>query len=274
MNNGWRIQWNFVVLVFAQCSRHMNGDLENFFSGKVGYHPITTKDQARLHQFGKKVLSGTFTGYAGGSWKGYILVAHALELKKMTPLVSSSTCHLCSFRNFILVFRREHLLSAHSSLGLCFVLDPHRHSWDSVTDVVSLSHVLQRHCTERKEWFVSIPHPYTELLAPSVVWWWQKRHTFHRSWAQVQSDGSDKRKRNGQASPIPQGRQSLTKVGWTAHSQHFFHCLQTQFFDMMETTNPAANANGIPFAGGNPLLMHCMDQEGMRTLSWELNLRN
>ena len=46
------------------------------FGAKVGYHPISAKGQARLHQFDKKVLSGKFMGYApyaGGSWKGDLL---------------------------------------------------------------------------------------------------------------------------------------------------------------------------------------------------------
>ena len=30
----------------------------------VEYRPISTRDQSRLHQFGKKVLPGTFLGYA------------------------------------------------------------------------------------------------------------------------------------------------------------------------------------------------------------------
>ena len=30
----------------------------------VEYHPITAKDQSRIHQFGKKVLPGLFFGYA------------------------------------------------------------------------------------------------------------------------------------------------------------------------------------------------------------------
>ena len=38
----------------------------------VEYHPITAKDQSRIHQFGKKVLPGLFLGYAlyaGRIWK-------------------------------------------------------------------------------------------------------------------------------------------------------------------------------------------------------------
>ena len=39
----------------------------------VEYHPITAKDQSRIHQFGKKVLPGLFLGYAlytGGNLEG------------------------------------------------------------------------------------------------------------------------------------------------------------------------------------------------------------
>ena len=34
------------------------------FGSLVEYHPITAKDQSRIHQFGKKVLPGLFFGYA------------------------------------------------------------------------------------------------------------------------------------------------------------------------------------------------------------------
>ena len=39
----------------------------------VEYHPITSMDQTRIHQFGKKVLPGLFLGYAlyaGGNLEG------------------------------------------------------------------------------------------------------------------------------------------------------------------------------------------------------------
>ena len=52
----------------------------------VDYHPISAKDQSRLHQFGAKVLPGIFLGYAlyvGGIWKGDILVADIEELEEM-----------------------------------------------------------------------------------------------------------------------------------------------------------------------------------------------
>ena len=34
------------------------------FGSLVEYHPITAKDQSRIHQFGKQVLPGLFLGYA------------------------------------------------------------------------------------------------------------------------------------------------------------------------------------------------------------------
>ena len=52
----------------------------------VEYHPITAKDKSRIHQFGKKVLPGLFLGYAlyaGGIWKGDVLIADLEELETM-----------------------------------------------------------------------------------------------------------------------------------------------------------------------------------------------
>ena len=56
------------------------------FGSLVECHFITAKDQSRIHQFGKKVLPGLFLGYApyaGGIWKGDILVADLEELETM-----------------------------------------------------------------------------------------------------------------------------------------------------------------------------------------------
>ena len=56
------------------------------YGSLVEYHPITSKDQSRIHQFGKKVLPGLFHGYAlyaGGIWKGDILIADFEELETM-----------------------------------------------------------------------------------------------------------------------------------------------------------------------------------------------
>ena len=56
------------------------------FGSLVEYHPLTAKDQWRIHQFGKKVLPGLFLGYAlyaGGIWKGDVLIADLEELETM-----------------------------------------------------------------------------------------------------------------------------------------------------------------------------------------------
>ena len=56
------------------------------FGSLVEYHPITAKDQSRIHQFGKKVLPGLFLGYAlyaGRIWKGDVLIADLEELEMM-----------------------------------------------------------------------------------------------------------------------------------------------------------------------------------------------
>ena len=56
------------------------------FGSLVEYHPITAKDQSRIHQFGKKVLPGLFLGYAlyaGGTWKGDVLIADLEEVETM-----------------------------------------------------------------------------------------------------------------------------------------------------------------------------------------------
>ena len=56
------------------------------FGSLVEYHPITAKDQSRIHQFGKKVLPGLFLGYAlyaGGIWKRDVLIADLEELETM-----------------------------------------------------------------------------------------------------------------------------------------------------------------------------------------------
>ena len=56
------------------------------FGSLVEYHPITAKDQSRIHPFGKKVLPGLFLGYAlyaAGIWKVDVLVAELEELETM-----------------------------------------------------------------------------------------------------------------------------------------------------------------------------------------------
>ena len=56
------------------------------FGSLVEYHPLAAKDQSRIHQFGKKVVPGLFLGYAlyaGGIWKGNVLIADLEELETM-----------------------------------------------------------------------------------------------------------------------------------------------------------------------------------------------
>ena len=56
------------------------------FGSLVEYHPITAKDQSRIHQFGKKVLPGLLLGYALYAvriWKGDVLIADLEELETM-----------------------------------------------------------------------------------------------------------------------------------------------------------------------------------------------
>ena len=56
------------------------------FDSLVEYYPISAKDQSRIHQFGKKVLPQLFhvyALYAGGIWKGDIMVADIKELETM-----------------------------------------------------------------------------------------------------------------------------------------------------------------------------------------------
>ena len=71
------------------CERRFGQPLEGPiipFGSLVEYLPITAKDQSRIHQFGKKVLPGLFFGYAlyaGGIWKGDVLVADLEELETL-----------------------------------------------------------------------------------------------------------------------------------------------------------------------------------------------
>ena len=54
------------------------------FGAMVDYHPFSPKDQAIIHQFGKKVSPGIFHGYeliAGENWKGNVLVADLDDLE-------------------------------------------------------------------------------------------------------------------------------------------------------------------------------------------------
>ena len=73
------------------------------FGSLVEYHPITAKDQSRIHQFGKKVLSGLFLGYAlyaGGIWKGDVLIAD-LDNGQKPHLIKDGIRIICNTENFV-----------------------------------------------------------------------------------------------------------------------------------------------------------------------------
>ena len=56
------------------------------FGSLVEYYFILAKIQSSIHEFGKRVLPGKFLGYAlyaGGIWKGDVLVAYLEELETM-----------------------------------------------------------------------------------------------------------------------------------------------------------------------------------------------
>ena len=96
MKVGGQIPWNVIPICETSQIYHLMGrrpmkdvlgnHLKDLFGSLVEYHPITAKDQSRIHQFGKKVLPGLFLGYAlyaGGIWKGDVLIADLEELETM-----------------------------------------------------------------------------------------------------------------------------------------------------------------------------------------------
>ena len=98
VTNGGRIPWNATPICETSQIHHLMGKLYERRFGKpfggpiisfrslVEYYAISAKDQSRIHQCGKKVLPGLFLGYAlyaGGIWKGHILVADLEELETM-----------------------------------------------------------------------------------------------------------------------------------------------------------------------------------------------
>ena len=96
MNCGEQNQWNVIAFqamskIIFRWETPLNGVLKNLSwpvipsGGKVEYHPIRTKDQARLNQIVQKILSDILMGYApyaGGSWKGDLLVADVDEAQE------------------------------------------------------------------------------------------------------------------------------------------------------------------------------------------------
>ena len=97
MKIGGRIPWNVTACCEIFRISCLTGRQERRFGepfkgpilplgSLVEYHNISTKDQSRIHQFGKKVLPGIFLGfvlYTGRIWKGDILVAGLEKLEDM-----------------------------------------------------------------------------------------------------------------------------------------------------------------------------------------------
>ena len=102
--SGVRTRWTMldrfygVLQLIAQCSRSLirwENSWERWFgdafsrttvshASEIEYHPISTKDQARLHQCGRKVSSDYFSELFSlevGNWKGDILAADVEELQ-------------------------------------------------------------------------------------------------------------------------------------------------------------------------------------------------
>ena len=91
MKVGGQILWNVTPICetsqiyYLMGTRPMKDVLGNPFKGPiipfgslVKCYPSSAKDQSSFHQFGKTVLPGLVLGYAlyaGGIWKGDILVA-------------------------------------------------------------------------------------------------------------------------------------------------------------------------------------------------------
>ena len=103
MKAGGQILWNVTPICetsqiyYLMGRRPMKDVLGNYF---VEYHPITAKDQSRIHQFGKKVLPGLFLGYAlhaGGIWKGDVLIADLEELETMDASPKKTQCERGDF---------------------------------------------------------------------------------------------------------------------------------------------------------------------------------
>ena len=107
----WQIPWNaFAICEIFKTSWHvgkflMKGRSANHLKGPiilcgamVEYHPISARDQSRLHHFGKKALPGIFFGcalIAGRIWERDILLEVIEELEKMDASENPSSKNQC-----------------------------------------------------------------------------------------------------------------------------------------------------------------------------------
>ena len=99
--SGPHLFWDHLADGKTHCDRRFGEPFEGPiipFGSLVEYHPISARDQSRLHQFGKKVLPGIFLGkalIAGRIWRGDILVADIEELEKMDVSEIPSSKNQC-----------------------------------------------------------------------------------------------------------------------------------------------------------------------------------
>ena len=77
--------------------------------------------------------------------------------------------------------------------------------------------------------------------------------------------------RNGQATPIPRGGNLSRSM--TSSSLPFLPILSDHFYDIVDIANPMI-MQVESVRTENLVQTHCMDQEEMKTLSREWNLRN
>ena len=100
MKNGGLIRWN-AITAFCENVQDLLEEGKTWYERRFGepfkrpiipfgamveYPPISTRDQSRLHQFGKKGLFCIFLGYeliAVRIWKEDMLIADLEELEKM-----------------------------------------------------------------------------------------------------------------------------------------------------------------------------------------------
>ena len=97
--NGGQIPWNVVPV--CETFKNLSSDGKTPYERRFGEpfkgpiipfgslvesYPFTAKDEAKIHQFGKKVLPVLILGYAlyaGRIWKGDLMVADIEELETM-----------------------------------------------------------------------------------------------------------------------------------------------------------------------------------------------
>ena len=101
LRSGLDKEWWWSVTCYLRTVHDLLSDGKTPYGRRFGvpsveYHPISAMDISRLHQFGPKVLPGILLGYvlyAGGIWKGDIMIADIEELEEM----GASELHSRSF---------------------------------------------------------------------------------------------------------------------------------------------------------------------------------